>query len=94
MIWCSSESVCVLVTLPSCCFPDRTDCHLIQIYVCLTGHAVLCHAVPCCGCAVQVIVAESYGGNDEPVDSLVANIVGVGAEVSTGQLQCVCGMHA
>lgn len=48
----------------------------------------------CCGCAVlQVIVAESYGGNDEPVDSLVANIVGVGAEVSS-QLQCTrcCGM--
>jgi hypothetical protein len=36
--------------------------------------AVLC-------CAVQVIVAESYGGNDEPVDTLMANMVGVGAEV-------------
>jgi hypothetical protein len=28
-----------------------------------------------------VIVAESYGGNDEPVDTLMANMVGVGAEV-------------
>jgi len=28
-------------------------------------------------------VAESFGGNDEPVDTLMANIVGVGAEVST-----------
>ena len=35
----------------------------------------------CCGC-LQVIVAESYGGNDEPVDSLVASLVGVGVEVS------------
>lgn len=34
-----------------------------------------------CGCHVQVIVAESYGGNDEPVDSLVASLVGVGVEV-------------
>lgn len=53
-----------------------------------------CVMLSCCGCAVlQVIVAESYGGNDEPVDSLVANIVGVGAEVSS-QLQCTrcCGM--
>jgi flavin reductase (DIM6/NTAB) family NADH-FMN oxidoreductase RutF len=29
----------------------------------------------------KVIVAESYGGNDEPVDTLMANMVGVGAEV-------------
>jgi len=29
----------------------------------------------------KVIVAESFGGNDEPVDTLMANLVGVGAEV-------------
>lgn len=28
-----------------------------------------------------MIVAESYGGEDEPVDSLVASLVGVGVEV-------------
>lgn len=30
---------------------------------------------------MQVIVAESYGGEDEPVDSLVASLVGVDVEV-------------
>ncbi len=30
---------------------------------------------------VQVLVAESYGGTDEPVDTLVASLLGVGAEV-------------
>lgn len=29
----------------------------------------------------QVLVAESYGGDDEPVDSLVASLTGVGVEV-------------
>lgn len=34
----------------------------------------------------QCIVAESFGGNDEPVDTLMANLVGAGAEVRL----CVC----
>lgn len=37
-----------------------------------------------CVAPLQVIVAESFGGNDEPVDTLMANLVGVGAEVSAG----------
>lgn len=34
--------------------------------------------------APQIVVAESYGGSDEPVDTLTASLVGVGAEVSRG----------
>lgn len=30
----------------------------------------------------QVIVADSYGGSDEPVDTLVAGLLGVDAQVS------------
>lgn len=30
---------------------------------------------------MQVLVAESYGGDDEPVDSLMASLTGVGVEV-------------
>lgn len=41
-------------------------------------------------CCVQVIVAESFGGNDEPVDTLMANLVGVGAEVCV--FLFICGM--
>lgn len=32
------------------------------------------------GC-VQVLIAESYGGRDEPVDTLVAGLVGVGVDI-------------
>ena len=35
----------------------------------------------------QVLVAESYGGQDEPVDTLVANLVGVGIEPLTDPLR-------
>lgn len=45
-----------------------------------------CRAVPCAqtashGCAyMQVLIVESYGGRDEPVDTLTNNFVGVGVE--------------
>jgi hypothetical protein len=32
-------------------------------------------------CWLQVIVADSFGGADEPVDTLVAGLLGVDAEV-------------
>ncbi len=31
-------------------------------------------------CCQQVLIAESYGGRDEPVDTLINNFVGVGVE--------------
>ena len=31
-------------------------------------------------CILQVLIAESYGGRDEPVDTLTNNFVGVGVE--------------
>ncbi len=31
-------------------------------------------------CVGQVLIAESYGGRDEPVDTLTNNFVGVGVE--------------
>lgn len=31
-------------------------------------------------CGVQVLIVESYGGRDEPVDTLTNNFVGVGVE--------------
>ena len=30
-----------------------------------------------CSLRVQVVIAESYGGRDEPVDTLVQNLVGI-----------------
>jgi len=36
------------------------------------------HEIISMPCAAQVIVAESYGGRDEPVDALVGNFVDVG----------------
>ena len=51
--------------------------------------ALMCAAPP--SLSSQVIVAESYGGNDEPVDTLMANLVGVGAEV--GVVGCMMGLH-
>lgn len=30
---------------------------------------------------VQIVIAESYGGNDEPVDTLRSNLIGVGASL-------------
>ena len=33
-----------------------------------------------CSCWLQVLIAESYGGHDEPVDTLTNNFVGVGVE--------------
>lgn len=31
-------------------------------------------------CFLKVLIAESYGGRDEPVDTLTNNFVGVGVE--------------
>jgi hypothetical protein len=38
---------------------------------------VLNSSIECCCAGVQVLVAESYGGRDEPVDTLVGSLVDV-----------------
>jgi hypothetical protein len=44
-------------------------------------HWWLYQAACCCCCWPQVIVADSFGGADEPVDTLVAALLGVDAQV-------------
>ncbi len=38
-------------------------------------------------CPAQVLVAESYGGKDEPVDTLSTSLVGMGADLGMAALR-------
>ena len=46
----------------------------------MTKNVYMTHKVLSANMGLQVLIVESYGGKDEPVDTLTNNFVGVGVE--------------